>query len=221
MESRAALAIKLTQVNSGTEGVWLAPKNKVAERVFIRRILPYSARKKRAKGPPAYSTLNPETSSDSPSVKSNGARLVSASVEVYHIAARGQAGKTSQILSCVILKVWSVKLPEKIIMLRRIRAKLTSYEIVWATARRAPMSAYLEFEAQPDPKMEYTAKLERARMNKTPRFRSKRAKGRGIGAQRVNAKVSASIGVRRNNTGDEVEGRIGSLIKSLTPSAIG
>ena len=71
----------------------------MAESVFINRIFAYSARKKRAKGPPAYSTLNPETSSDSPSVKSKGARLVSARVEMYHIAANGHAGKTSQMLS--------------------------------------------------------------------------------------------------------------------------
>lgn len=46
-----------------------------------------------ANGPAAYSTLNPETSSDSPSVRSNGARLVSARVEMYHIIARGHAEK--------------------------------------------------------------------------------------------------------------------------------
>ncbi len=33
--------------------------------------------------------------------------------------------------------------------------------------------------------------------------------------------MSASMGVRRNRTGEEVEGRTGSLIKSFTPSAIG
>lgn len=70
-----------------------------ADRVFIRRILAYSARKKRANGPPAYSTLKPETSSDSPSVRSKGARLVSASVEIYHIAARGHIGIISHTLS--------------------------------------------------------------------------------------------------------------------------
>lgn len=65
----------------------------------------YSARKKRAKGPPAYSTLKPDTSSDSPSVRSNGARLVSARVEIYHIAASGHAGANSQMLSWVVLNV--------------------------------------------------------------------------------------------------------------------
>ena len=79
--------------------MWEAPRKRVAESVFISKILAYSARKNRAKGPPAYSTLNPDTSSDSPSVKSKGARFVSARVEMYHIAARGQAGAISQMLS--------------------------------------------------------------------------------------------------------------------------
>lgn len=37
----------------------------------------------------------------------------------------------------------------------------------------------------------------------------------------MRARVRASIGVRRNKTGEEVEGRTGSLINSFTPSAIG
>lgn len=75
------------------------PKKRVADRVFMRRMLEYSARKNNAKGPPAYSTLKPETSSDSPSVRSKGARLVSANVEIYHMAASGQVGRISQMLS--------------------------------------------------------------------------------------------------------------------------
>lgn len=113
-------------MSSGRVGRWVAPRKRVAERVFIRRILAYSARKNRANGPPAYSTLNPETSSDSPSVKSNGARLVSARVETYHMAARGQAGRISQMLSWATLKVWRVKPPVKITVHRRIRPMLTS-----------------------------------------------------------------------------------------------
>ena len=85
--------------------MWDAPRNRMAESVFIRRMLAYSARKKRAKGPPAYSTLNPETNSDSPSVRSKGARFVSARVEMYHMAASGQAGTSSQMLSWATLKV--------------------------------------------------------------------------------------------------------------------
>lgn len=126
----------------------------MAESVFISRILAYSARKNRANGPPAYSTLKPETSSDSPSVRSKGARFVSARVEIYHIAASGQAGSSIQTLSWAMLKVCSVKPPVKMIVLNRIRPRLTSYEMVWATARRAPMRAYFEFDAQPEPRME-------------------------------------------------------------------
>lgn len=71
----------------------LGLKNRMAVSVFISMMFAYSARKNRAKGPAAYSTLNPDTSSDSPSVKSNGARFVSARVETYHIMARGQQEK--------------------------------------------------------------------------------------------------------------------------------
>lgn len=92
----------------------------------MRRMLAYSARKNRAKGPPAYSTLKPETSSDSPSVRSKGARLVSARVEIYHIAAIGQAGRRSQMFSWATLKFWSVKPPVKIIMQSKISPRLTS-----------------------------------------------------------------------------------------------
>lgn len=66
---------------------------------FIRIILVYSAIKNSANGPAAYSTLKPETNSDSPSVRSNGARFVSARVEINHIIAMGQAGAISHVCS--------------------------------------------------------------------------------------------------------------------------
>lgn len=99
---------------------------RVAESVFISKMLAYSAKKKSAKGPPAYSTLKPETSSDSPSVRSKGARFVSARVDTYHIAARGQAGRINQTLSWATLKVCRVKPPVKIMAPNRIRPRLTS-----------------------------------------------------------------------------------------------
>lgn len=72
---------------------------------FIRMMLVYSAMKKSANGPPAYSTLKPETSSDSPSVRSKGARFVSARVEMYHIIAIGQVGSRSQVCSWVVMSI--------------------------------------------------------------------------------------------------------------------
>lgn len=46
-----------------------------------KKILAYSAIKIKANPPDPYSTLNPETSSDSPSEKSKGVRFVSAKQE--------------------------------------------------------------------------------------------------------------------------------------------
>lgn len=85
---------------------WEVPgfMNIMVERVFISRILVYSARKRRAKGPAENSRLNPETSSDSPSVRSKGDRLVSARVEVSHIMAKGQDANRSQECSCTSVK---------------------------------------------------------------------------------------------------------------------
>lgn len=78
----------------------------VADKVFIIRIFVYSARNSRANGPAENSTLNPETSSDSPSVRSKGVRLVSASVDVNHIMANGHDGNSSHIGSCVVVNAF-------------------------------------------------------------------------------------------------------------------
>lgn len=77
------------------------PKNTIVDRAFIRIMFIYSAMKNSANGPAAYSTLKPETSSDSPSVRSKGARFVSARVEINHIMASGQVGTKSHIGSWV------------------------------------------------------------------------------------------------------------------------
>lgn len=86
----------------------LGLRNRMAVKVFINIIFAYSARKNKANGPAAYSTLKPDTNSDSPSVRSNGARFVSASVEIYHIIARGQDEKIRYRGSWVIARVFKV-----------------------------------------------------------------------------------------------------------------
>jgi len=53
--------------------------------ILIARILRYSAIKISANGPLLYSVLKPETSSDSPSARSNGVRFVSANRVINHI----------------------------------------------------------------------------------------------------------------------------------------
>lgn len=130
------------------------PRNRIVVIAFMAIIFAYSARKNIAKGPAAYSTLKPDTSSDSPSVKSNGARFVSASVEIYHIIARGHVVMISQKFSWVTDIVFNVKDPLINIIDRRIIARETSYEIVCATARNAPIKAYFELEAHPDHRIE-------------------------------------------------------------------
>ena len=66
-------------------------------------MLVYSAKKNNANGPAAYSTLNPDTNSDSPSVRSKGARFVSARVEINHIMAMGQAGRSNHMCYWVVI----------------------------------------------------------------------------------------------------------------------
>jgi len=50
-------------------------------------------KKIKANPPPPYSTLNPETSSDSPSSKSKGVRFVSAKQEINQINDKGMRKK--------------------------------------------------------------------------------------------------------------------------------
>lgn len=56
---------------------------------LMNRIFMYSAMKIRANVLLLYSVLNPDTSSDSPSAKSNGVRFVSAKDEMNHMITRG------------------------------------------------------------------------------------------------------------------------------------
>lgn len=98
---------------------------------------------------------------------------------------------------------------------------VTSYEIVCATARKAPNSEYFEFDAHPDHKIEYTERLDVARMNKTPRFRLISGCGIGSGIHRLRASVSERVGAIMNSEMEVVRGRIGSLIKSFIASANG
>ena len=69
-----------------------------------------------------------------------------------------------------MISVDSVKDPFISNMERRIIASVTSYEIVWATAQRTLIRAYLEFEAHPDQRMEYRVRLDIASINSTPSF---------------------------------------------------
>ena len=78
----------------------LGKKNKAADRRLIIIMFIYSAIKIKAKVPDLYSVLNPETSSDSPSARSKGVRLVSAKVVINHVAATGHIMMTRVSEQC-------------------------------------------------------------------------------------------------------------------------
>lgn len=133
---------------------WNGPPNTMDEIAFIKIVLVYSAMKSRANGPAAYSTLNPDTSSDSQSVRSKGLRFVSARVEISHIMAIGHAGKIGHVVSWVIIRLCRERDPLIKKVESRIMAIVTSYEMVCATARRALNREYFEFETQPHHRIE-------------------------------------------------------------------
>lgn len=72
------------------------PQNIRTHKADIINMLQYSAKKKNANITEEYSTLYPETSSDSASGRSKGGRLVSATEEIKKITLKGKNGKTKK-----------------------------------------------------------------------------------------------------------------------------
>jgi hypothetical protein len=129
------------------------PVKKTTEIRLIIRILAYSAMKINANILLLYSTLNPDTSSDSPSAKSKGVRFVSARFVINQAINRGIIINITQDFE--LIEIADISNCFRITRdLSRIIDILTSYEIVWATPRRAPSSAYFEFEDHPAIKVE-------------------------------------------------------------------
>lgn len=104
----------------------------------------YSDKKTNAKQTPPYSVLKPETSSDSDSEKSKGARWVSARVVNTQIGKIYSTINEEQILIILNEQV------EKTTNTTRERVVNTaSQEMDWATERKEPIKEYLELEDQP------------------------------------------------------------------------
>lgn len=104
-------------------------RNSAEDKSLITKMLQYSAIKIKANFPPPYSTLNPETSSDSPSAKSNGARFVSARSVTNHAIKRGG---TRKIKGVEWLIIGVEKLKDRSAVRTEIRSNAIeiSYEIV-------------------------------------------------------------------------------------------
>lgn len=143
------------------------PENSTTVRSLINRMFAYSAIKINANIPALYSTLNPDTNSDSPSAKSNGVRFVSARLVINHIKNSGLIRIIIQDIVLLDIKFRSIDL-WRIKTDKRISAIDTSYEIVWAIPRNAPSRAYLELEHHPAINVVYTFILDTHRKNKIP-----------------------------------------------------
>src|SRR5450631_1025217 len=86
-----------TQVNGATAiGGSQPPKNIIAAIAHIVVIATYSPSMNKRYGVEPYSTMNPATSSDSASARSNGGRLVSASAETKKMMNIGNSGSQYQ-----------------------------------------------------------------------------------------------------------------------------
>src|SRR6202020_3186235 len=101
-----------TQVNGAiANGGSQPPRNKIDVIALIRIMLAYSPRKNRPKLMELYSTQKPATISDSPSGRSNGARLVSARAETKKMMNIGNSGMQYQIFCCASTMVVRFRLP--------------------------------------------------------------------------------------------------------------
>jgi hypothetical protein len=101
------------------------------------------------------SVLNPETSSLSPSAKSNGVRFNSAKTEIIHLK-HGIKKTKNQKYFCIIDKQKILREKEINILKRIIKINETSYEIVCARNRILPKEQKLEFDDHPAIKLGYT-----------------------------------------------------------------
>lgn len=102
------------------------PKKSIENSMLINKILEYSAKKINAKPPLLYSTLNPETNSDSPSAKSKGVRFVSANEVQNQTSANGKDKNKNQIFCWKKVKEKKLYPPTKKIKDNKIKANLTS-----------------------------------------------------------------------------------------------
>lgn len=88
-----------------SEKFWfIGPINKILVNRLITKIFIYSDIKIIANRPPLYSTLNPDTNSDSPSAKSNGVRLVSARLVMNHVMTSGIIIMEIHIFNVILVK---------------------------------------------------------------------------------------------------------------------
>ena len=87
------------------------PRNRIVVIALIRIMLAYSPRKNSAKAMALYSTKKPATISLSPSGRSKGERLVSASAEMKNTMNIGNSGRQNQTFFCASTMSVRFRLP--------------------------------------------------------------------------------------------------------------
>src|ERR1700722_21019021 len=117
------------------------PRNRIEVIAATMIMLAYSPIKKSRKVIDEYSTKYPATNSDSPSTRSNGARLVSARPEMKNTTAIGKSGITYQMWRCASTISDRFKEPAQSSTVTSTKPIETSYETICAAARNAPRKA--------------------------------------------------------------------------------
>lgn len=87
-------------IEESSPSIVVPPMNRITVSILMNKMFVYSAMNKKANLLDPYSMLNPDTSSDSPSAKSKGARFVSARADINHIRANGNLMKATQENNC-------------------------------------------------------------------------------------------------------------------------
>lgn len=109
----------------------------------------YSAINTTANQPDPYSILNPDTSSDSASLKSKGVRFPSANEAKIHPSVNGAHKRATGVEAAITLGAVKEKEDSNQNTLKRRKEADTSYDTDWATPRRTPSVGQGELEENP------------------------------------------------------------------------
>jgi len=95
-QNQPGIKYKIAKFNGGIQ----PPRKRQTVKLDISKIEEYSAKKNKTKPTAEYSTLYPETSSDSASGKSKGTRLVSAKMDIKNKTKEGNKGIINGVVAC-------------------------------------------------------------------------------------------------------------------------
>src|SRR5271165_6929497 len=231
-ENAKSHAVPLSKLGNGRIQ---PPSQSVTAMDETASIAAYSARKNSDQRNPLYSVWKPATSSDSASGRSNGARLVSATIAMAKIAnARNPSGKNlkmNQTCCCCCASTMPIILSVPVPVCRLVistaqtiaRPMATSYETICALERSEPIRGYCEFDDQPAMMMPSTPSDETPSMNRMPMFISVTACVGPNGTTRnvVNAVIVTTTGALQKTSLSALAGMMSSLMSSFSASANG